>query len=87
MPAGEIFENSRFLAMLGMTRKKMSCTEQLKNKNTVLTLWSIGDGRIYGEFFSEIESGLEALTATKREFINKGGKYANHWVAFALYGV
>jgi len=37
---------------------------------------------------SEIESGqVEALTATKREFINKGGKYANHWAAFVLYGI
>ena len=32
---------------------------------------------------------IEALTATKREFLKKGGRYSNpvYWAAFVLYGV
>ncbi|OAD23486.1 hypothetical protein THIOM_000683 [Candidatus Thiomargarita nelsonii] len=32
---------------------------------------------------------IEALTATKREFLKKGGIYSNpkYWAAFVLYGV
>jgi CHAT domain-containing protein len=65
------------------------------NKNTVLTLWSIYDkvtAEFITSFFAKLKVGrgqVEALTATKREFINKGGKYANpkYWAAFVLYGV
>lgn len=65
------------------------------NKNTILTLWSISD-RITAEFitrfFAKLKAGvgqINALTATKREFINKGGKYANpkYWAALVLYGI
>jgi len=65
------------------------------NKNTILTLWSISDkvtAEFITSFFRKLKAGrgqVEALTATKREFINKGGKYANpkYWAAFVLYGV
>jgi CHAT domain-containing protein len=65
------------------------------NKNTILTLWSISDkvtAEFITSFFRKLKAGrgqIEALTATKREFINKGGKYANpkYWAAFVLYGV
>jgi len=65
------------------------------NKNTLLTLWSISDditAEFMASFFQKLKAGqaqIEALTATKREFINKGGKYANpkYWAAFVLYGV
>jgi len=65
------------------------------NKNTVLTLWSISDkvtAEFMTSFFRKLKAGrgqIEALTATKREFIKKGGKYANpkYWAAFVLYGV
>jgi len=65
------------------------------NKNTILTLWSISDEvttAFVTSFFAKLKAGVgqvEALTATKREFLNKGGKYANpvYWAAFVLYGV
>jgi len=65
------------------------------NKNTILTLWSISD-RVTAEFitsfFAKLKAGrgqVEALTATKCEFIKKGGRYSNpmYWAAFVLYGV
>ncbi len=65
------------------------------NKNTLLTLWSINDEKtaefITG-FFAKLKAGqgqIDALTAAKREFINKGKPYSNpkYWVAFVLYGV
>jgi len=65
------------------------------NKNTILTLWSISDkvtAEFITSFFRKLKAGrgqIEALTATKREFIKKGGKYANpkYWAAFVLYGI
>jgi len=66
------------------------------NKNTILTLWSISDEvtvEFITSFFRKLKETnmgqIEALTATKREFIEKGGKYANpaYWAAFVLYGV
>jgi len=65
------------------------------NKNTVLTLWSISDkvtAAFVTSFFAKLKAGVgqvEALTATKRAFLNKGGRYANpvYWAAFVLYGV
>ncbi len=65
------------------------------NKNTLLTLWSINNDKtaefITG-FFAKLKAGqgqIEALTATKWEFINKGGDYSKpkYWAAFVLYGV
>ncbi len=65
------------------------------NKNTILTLWSISDEvtvKFITSFFKKLKKGnmgqIEALTATKREFIKMGGKYANpaYWSAFILYG-
>ncbi len=43
-------------------------------------------------FFAKLKAGMEqieALTATKREFLAKGGRYSNpaYWAAFVLYGV
>jgi TPR repeat protein/CHAT domain-containing protein len=65
------------------------------NKNTLLTLWSISDevtAQFMVSFFQKLKAGtgqIEALTATKREFLKKGGRYANpmYWAAFVLYGV
>jgi len=65
------------------------------NKNTILTLWSISDkvtAAFVRSFFAKLKAGMgqvEALTATKRAFLNKGGRYANpvYWAAFVLYGV
>jgi CHAT domain-containing protein len=65
------------------------------NKNTILTLWSISDevtAAFITSFFAKLKAGMgqvEALTATKRAFLNKGGRYANpvYWAAFVLYGV
>jgi len=65
------------------------------NKNTILTLWSISDKvttEFVTSFFAKLKAGkgqLEALTATKREFIEKGGRHSNpaYWAAFVLYGV
>jgi CHAT domain-containing protein/Flp pilus assembly protein TadD len=65
------------------------------NKNTLLTLWSISDevtAQFMASFFQKLKAGtgqIEALTATKREFLKKGGRYANpmYWAAFVLYGV
>jgi len=65
------------------------------NKNTILTLWSISDEvtvEFITNFFAKLKAGvgqIEALTATKREFLEKGGRYANprYWAAFVLYGV
>ena len=65
------------------------------NKNTILTLWSISDNvttEFVTRFFAKLKAGmgqLEALAATKREFIKKGGRYSNpaYWAAFVLYGV
>jgi CHAT domain-containing protein len=65
------------------------------NKNTLLTLWSISDEvtvEFITSFFAKLKEGMgqiEALTATKREFIEKGGDYSNpvYWAEFVLYGV
>ncbi len=65
------------------------------NKNTLLTLWSINDDKtaeFITSFFTKLKAGqgqIDALTATKREFINKGKPYSNpkYWAAFVLYGV
>jgi TPR repeat protein/CHAT domain-containing protein len=65
------------------------------NKNTILTLWSISDEvtvEFITSFFTKLKAGveqIEALTATKREFLKKGGIYSNpkYWAAFVLYGV
>ncbi|KHD06528.2 hypothetical protein PN36_12025 [Candidatus Thiomargarita nelsonii] len=65
------------------------------NKNTILTLWTISDEirtQFITEFFSKLKTGVgavQALTATKREFIQKGGRYSHpaYWAAFVLYGV
>jgi CHAT domain-containing protein/TPR repeat protein len=65
------------------------------NKNTLLTLWSISDEvttEFMISFFRKLKGGqgqIEALTATKREFLNKGKPYNNpvYWAAFVLYGV
>jgi len=64
------------------------------NKNTVLTLWSISDEvtvEFITAFFTKLKAGMrqvEALTATKREFLKKGKPYSNpvYWAAFVLYG-
>jgi CHAT domain-containing protein/Tfp pilus assembly protein PilF len=64
------------------------------NKNTILTLWSISDDvkiQFISSFFAKLKAGVgqvEALMATKREFIEMGGRYANPavWAAFVLYG-
>ncbi|MEN8217069.1 MAG: CHAT domain-containing tetratricopeptide repeat protein [Pseudomonadota bacterium] len=65
------------------------------NKNTILTLWSISDEvtvEFVTRFFERLKAGMgqiEALTATKREFIKKGGRHSEpvYWAAFVLYGV
>jgi len=65
------------------------------NKNTVLTLWSISDkvtAEFITSFFRKLKAGvgqIKALTATKREFIKRGGEYSKpkYWAAFVLYGV
>jgi CHAT domain-containing protein len=65
------------------------------NKNTILTLWSISDEvtvEFIKRFFIKLKAGVpqvEALTATKREFIEKGGDYSKpkYWAAFVLYGI
>jgi len=62
------------------------------NKNTLLTLWSISDevtADFIFSFFRKLKMGIgqvEALTATKREFIEAGYGEA-YWAAFVLYGV
>jgi CHAT domain-containing protein len=65
------------------------------NKNTILTLWSISDEvttEFITSFFVKLKAGVgqvEALTATKREFLRKGAPYSNpvYWAAFVLYGI
>jgi CHAT domain-containing protein len=65
------------------------------NKNTILTLWSISDEvtvEFIKRFFVKLKAGVgqvEALTATKREFLKKGGDYSKpqYWAAFVLYGI
>jgi CHAT domain-containing protein len=63
------------------------------NKNTILTLWTISDSvtvEFVTSFFERLKAGqIEALTATKREFLKKGGRYSEpaYWAAFVLYGV
>jgi CHAT domain-containing protein len=65
------------------------------NKNTILTLWEISDGvtaEFVTSFFAKLKAGvgqIEALTATKRDFLAKGGRYSNpkYWAVFVLYGV
>ncbi len=65
------------------------------NKNTVLTLWSISDAvttEFIKSFFSKLKAGVgqvKALTATKREFLKRGGDYSKpvYWAAFVLYGI
>ncbi len=61
------------------------------NKNTILTLWSISDEvttEFITSFFKKLKAGqkqVEALTATKREFLAKTGEA--YWAAFILYGL
>jgi TPR repeat protein/CHAT domain-containing protein/exonuclease VII small subunit len=63
------------------------------NKNTILTLWKISDDittEFTTSFFTKLKAGvgqIEALTATKREFLKKGGSNPKYWAAFVLYGV
>jgi CHAT domain-containing protein len=65
------------------------------NKNTILTLWRISDKvttEFVTRFFKKLKDGmgqLDALTATKREFIKKAGRTSSpaYWAAFVLYGV
>ena len=65
------------------------------NKNTLLTLWEISDevsAEFVTSFFKKLKDGIaqvDALTATKREFLNKGGRYSDpaYWAAFLLYGI
>ncbi|MEN8216858.1 MAG: CHAT domain-containing protein [Pseudomonadota bacterium] len=65
------------------------------NRNTLLTLWSISDkvtAKFITTFFAKLKTGvgqIEALTATKREFLKKGGRYSHpvYWAVFVLYGV
>jgi CHAT domain-containing protein len=65
------------------------------NKNTLLTLWKIADNltvEFMTSFFAKLKAGqgqIEALTATKREFMNKGEPHnkPKYWAAFVLYGV
>ncbi|KHD05686.1 hypothetical protein PN36_18275 [Candidatus Thiomargarita nelsonii] len=65
------------------------------NKNTLLTLWAISDevtAEFITRFFRKLKAGVgqvKALTATKREFLKRGGDYSNpmYWAAFVLYGI
>jgi CHAT domain-containing protein/TPR repeat protein len=63
------------------------------NKNTILTLWKISDEittEFIISFFTKLKAGvgqIEALTATKREFLKKGDSNPKYWAAFVLYGV
>jgi CHAT domain-containing protein len=64
------------------------------NKNTLLTLWSVLDdstAEFTASFFNKLNNGqgqIEALTKTKREFINSE-KYKRplYWAPFVLYGI
>jgi CHAT domain-containing protein len=64
------------------------------NKNTLMTLWSVIDHSTADftiSFFSKLKQGMgqvEALTATKREFL-KTDKYKRplYWAGFVLYGI
>jgi len=64
------------------------------NKNTLLTLWTISDRattQFITSFFKKLKAGMgqiEALTATKREFLrDKDFSSPLYWAAFVLYGV
>ena len=64
------------------------------NKNTLLTLWSVLDGstaKFTASFFKKLQAGMgqiEALTATKREFLNSEEyKRPLYWAPFVLYGI
>jgi tetratricopeptide (TPR) repeat protein len=64
------------------------------NKNTLLTLWTISDRattKFITSFFKKLKAGMgqiEALTATKREFLkDKDFSEPLYWAAFVLYGV
>jgi len=65
------------------------------NKNTLMTLWKVSDevtAEFVASFFAKLKAGagqIDALAATKREFIKKGGRYSRpvYWAAFVLYGV
>jgi len=64
------------------------------NKNTLMTLWSVIDhstADFIVSFFKKLKQGMgqiEALTATKREFL-KSDKYKRplYWAGFVLYGI
>jgi CHAT domain-containing protein len=64
------------------------------SKNTLMTLWTLLDettAEFTVLFFKKLKMGqsqIEALTETKREFINSG-KYQHpwYWGAFVLYGI
>jgi CHAT domain-containing protein len=64
------------------------------NKNTLMTLWSVIDHSTADftiSFFSKLKKGMgqvEALTATKREFL-KSEKYKRplYWAGFVFYGI
>jgi CHAT domain-containing protein len=67
------------------------------NKNTLLTLWSVKDkstAEFVKRFFSKLKNGqsqIDALTETKREFLEdeelKGYKRPLFWAPFVLYGI
>jgi len=65
------------------------------NINTLITLWSISDEittEFITSFFAKLKQGkdqVNALTATKREFLKKGGRHSNpmYWAPFVLYGM
>ena len=65
------------------------------NKNTIATLWKTMDDdsavRFTASFFNKLKNGfsqVQALSATKREFISEG-KYSRpvFWAPFVLYGI
>jgi CHAT domain-containing protein/tetratricopeptide (TPR) repeat protein len=64
------------------------------NKNTLMTLWSVIDHSTADftiSFFSKLKQGMgqvEALTATKREFLDSDNyKRPLYWAGFVLYGI
>jgi len=64
------------------------------NRNTLLTLWSISDRattKFIMSFFRKLRAGVgqvEALTATKREFLlDRDLSDPVYWAGFVLYGV
>jgi tetratricopeptide (TPR) repeat protein len=62
------------------------------NKNTLMTLWEVADestAEFTTSFFEKLKKGqnqIEALTATKREFLKSKYKWPLYWAPFVLYG-